>query len=132
ADGAVDGDQQVIISAQITGRAYASVTITVTPARWLVTTTGAGAHTGLTWDDACTYEEALGIAQTGDQVWMKAGTYTPPSVNANEYDSFTLKMFVSFYGGFAGTELLLSERDYETNVTILSGVGPTYNAYHVV
>ena len=51
-------------------------------------------------------------------------------------DTFTLKTGVSIYGGFAGIETLLGERDPATNVTTLSGeigaAGASDNSYHVV
>ena len=87
---------------------------------------------------------AINIASSGDQVWVKAGTYLPthdPFANttpANNRDkTFTLKNGIRIYGGFAGTETLLSQRNVRSNVTILSGdLGVintvTDNAYHVV
>ncbi len=87
---------------------------------------------------------AMNIATPGDQVWVKAGTYLPThdpfanSAPANNRDkTFNLKNGVKIYGGFAGTETQLTQRNWQTNVTTLSGdLGIantlTDNAYHVV
>ncbi|MFN8253058.1 MAG: hypothetical protein U0V75_14415 [Ferruginibacter sp.] len=87
---------------------------------------------------------AINAAVSGDQVWVKAGTYLPthdPFANAapanNRDKAFSLKSGVSVYGGFAGTETQLSQRNWRTNITTLSGdLGIantlTDNAYHVV
>lgn len=87
---------------------------------------------------------ALNLSVTGDQVWVKAGTYLPthdPFANtapANNRDkTFNLKNGVKIYGGFAGTETQLNQRNWQTNITTLSGdLGVvntlTDNAYHVV
>ena len=87
---------------------------------------------------------AVNIAAGGDQIWVKAGTYLPthdPFANtapANNRDkTFLMKNGVTVYGGFAGTETQLSQRNWQTNVTTLSGdLGIlntlTDNAYHVV
>ncbi|MBS1760119.1 MAG: right-handed parallel beta-helix repeat-containing protein [Bacteroidetes bacterium] len=54
------------------------------------------------------------------QVWVRQGTYIP---NGN----FTMKPNVSIFGGFAGTETLLSQRNWKTNTTILNNFGnPSY------
>jgi hypothetical protein len=85
------------------------------------------------WADACTLEKALNDAVSGDQIWVKAGTYTPGSART---DTFQLKSGVEVYGGFGGNELLLLQRSPSTHVTILSGeignVGVADNVYHVV
>lgn len=93
-------------------------------------------------------QDAIDAAQAGDQIWVAAGTYVPTSNFPNGTDSrcksFVLKSGVALYGGFAGTETDLSQREteelpfYFTNATILSGEisnTPTDfadNAYHVV
>lgn len=89
-------------------------------------------------------QNALAVAASGDQVWVKAGTYLPTqdpfgnSSPANVRDkTFTLKSGVKVYGGFAGTETQLTQRNIRVNVTTLSGdLGVantvTDNAYHVV
>lgn len=63
------------------------------------------------------------------QIWVAKGTYFPlysPADNAYTTDSgrsnaFVLIKNVQIYGGFAGTESTLSLRDWENNVTTLSG-----------
>jgi len=101
--------------------------------------------TGTSWATAKRdLQNAIIPAVSGDQVWVKAGTYLPthdPFANAapanNRDKTFTLKNGVKIYGGFAGVETLLSQRNWQTNSTTLSGdLGvlntPTDNAYHLV
>lgn len=89
-------------------------------------------------------QNAIALATSGDQIWIKSGTYYPTQDAAgnispanNRDKTFLLKEGVKMYGGFAGTETLLSQRNYKTNISILSGdLGTvntvTDNAYHVV
>ncbi|MBN2681333.1 MAG: hypothetical protein JXR58_02385 [Bacteroidales bacterium] len=70
------------------------------------------------------------------EVWVAAGTYFS-SITNNREESLQMKDFVNIYGGFNGTESLISERDWINNITIISGdIGVssdnTDNAYHVV
>lgn len=91
-----------------------------------------GADNGTSWADAYTHlQSALG-APSGSQIWIAAGTYKPGNTrNA----TFSLGN-ISLYGGFAGTETQISQRDLVSNQTILSGEigGPGFgdNSYHVV
>jgi predicted outer membrane repeat protein len=66
------------------------------------------------------------------EVWVAAGTYYSFSNSAS--DSVRLKPNVSVYGGFAGDEEWLTERDIEANVTIIDGreQGGEDASYHVV
>jgi len=97
----------------------------------------AGLNTGTSWTDAYTdLQDALDAASASDQIWVAAGTYTPTSGN-DRSQSFVLASGVALYGGFAGGETSLDQRDWTTNVTLLSGdigaVGFTSdNSYHVV
>jgi hypothetical protein len=87
---------------------------------------------------------AINGANAGDQIWVKAASYVPThdpfgsTTPANNRDkAFTLKEGVKVYGGFAGNETLLSQRNWKLNVTTLSGdLGVfntlTDNSYHVV
>ena len=86
------------------------------------------------WVNACHLQYAVTQAVAGDQVWVKQGTHLPIGSRS---DSFALKDGVGIYGGFLGTETLLSQRDAEAHVTILSGeignpVDASDNSYHVV
>lgn len=93
-------------------------------------------HNGTSWDDAVKdLQKALEKAVVGDQIWVAAGTYTPTKRD-NDSDPrtahFKMKNGVAIYGGFAGDEKTLTQRDFQNNKTILSGVLPSGgNAYHV-
>jgi hypothetical protein len=114
------------------------------------TLSGAAQPDGRSWSTA--YRDvsaaiARGVELTGAgscssvEVWVAEGTYypgTPP----DRARSFALKNKVAVYGGFAGTETSLSQRDPAAQVTVLSGdlnrddssqtAALSDNAYHVV
>jgi hypothetical protein len=96
-----------------------------------------GANNGMSWTDAYTdLQEALSSAVSGDQIWVAAGTYKPTAGTVRSA-TFSLKSGVAIYGGFAGSETLLVERNTAANLTILSGdIGIAGmlgdNSYHVV
>ncbi len=81
----------------------------------------AGAFDGTTWADAYTdLQAALSAAESGNDIWVAAGTYTSGGPNARTA-TFQLRSGVGIYGGFAGTEASRGERDPATNLTVLSG-----------
>lgn len=79
-----------------------------------------------------------------EEIWIAGGTYVPDSAGLTNPRSASFKLVdnVAVYGGFAGTESLLEERDPVANLTILSGdltgndapgfANMEENAYHVV
>ncbi len=83
-----------------------------------------GTGTGRAWNDTADLQTILknGILDSGDEIWVKAGTYYPATDN-DRSASFRLPEGVKIYGGFADfTEsAALTDRDPETHVTILSG-----------
>ena len=95
----------------------------------------------LSWSGACELRQALELAQPGFQIWAAAGTYKP-TADTDRNATLQLKSGVAIYGGFAGTEDQLDQRDWEANPTILSGDlkgddGSGFdnndeNSYHVV
>ncbi len=109
-----------------------------------------GSGDGSSWVNASSGLQAMiNVSASGDEVWVAAGTYKPlgyPTVCSgcmtNQDFAFSLKDGVKVYGGFAGTEILLTQRNLTTNPTILSGDlmgndGPNFannsdNATHVV
>ncbi|GAB3707632.1 fibronectin type III domain-containing protein [Spirosoma flavus] len=99
-----------------------------------------GTGDGTSWANASGDLQAMITASTSDnQVWVAAGTYIPTSTTGPDSRtiSFSMKSDVAIYGGFAGTETTLNQRNTTANPTILSGeIGApnstTDNSYHVI
>jgi len=93
-----------------------------------------GTGGGASWANAANLQAALSTATSGDEIWVAAGTYKP-TTTTDRIVSFVMKAGVKIYGGFAGTETTLAQRDWENNTTILSGdIDPSgdNDSYHVV
>ncbi|NJN78829.1 MAG: hypothetical protein HC803_11335 [Saprospiraceae bacterium] len=99
-----------------------------------------GLNDGLTWNNAFQdLQDALAFAQSCEavqEIWVADGTYYPTS-GTDRTIAFELKNGLKIYGGFAGNETSLSQRNFRTNISILSGeIGSTGstsdNSYHVV
>ena len=102
---------------------FYSVPVTEYDSIIYVTVTGAGTHSGNSWANATSsVEEAQALAITHNAVvWVAAGTYYGDTTSTN---AFTMRDGVSVYGGFAGNEPAnydLSQRDFQTNITVLDG-----------
>ncbi len=102
-----------------------------------VTPGGSGNHSGSSWSNASGDLRAMiNASNYGDKVWVAAGTYTPTTgTSRNIY--FSMKNGVLILGGFNGTEISATQRDFMANVTILSGnIGNQDsngdNSYHVI
>lgn len=103
-----------------------------------------GENDGTSWANAYTdLQSALAAAGASNQIWVAQGTYLPVTSNNLPEDvddprevSFIINNGVKVYGGFAGDETALEQRDIEANPTVLSGnigeEGQGDNSYHVV
>lgn len=109
---------------------------------WYVKENGTGDGTGGWGTASGNLGEILKNAVSGDQIWVARGTYEPTLdtdyavPGSIEFTTFALKSGVSLYGGFAGDETRLDQRDPEANPTTLTGDNmssyPKRNSYHVV
>ena len=80
---------------------------------------GSGNQNGSSWTNAMSSVAAA--TRTGSsEIWVAAGTYYPTS-DGDRSAMFRITNNMAIYGGFAGTETALSERNPTNNVTILSG-----------
>ena len=109
-----------------------------------------GTGSGNSWTNATKeLADALYAAKTNtniQQIWVAQGTYHPLYIAADDIcdvsltdrdKSFVMVKNVQIYGGFTGTETNISQRDWNTNLTILSGdIGAkgdsSDNCYHVI
>ena len=85
-----------------------------------------GAGNGTSWADAYPkLQNALTAAVAGDEIWVAAGVYFPDErigqADGTASSFFGLRVSIPLYGGFAGTEILRTERNPTVNVTVLSG-----------
>lgn len=80
-----------------------------------------GSGEGTSWKDAFPdLQAALAVAQEGDIIWVAEGTYLPTTENDRTV-SFVIPSGVQLFGGFAGDEKKLEDRDLSAHQTILSG-----------
>src|SRR5690606_29585783 len=103
---------------------------------YYVNAAAASGGNGLSWGSAYqSLQNALSAAGSGDEIWVARGTYKPTTTTTRTI-AFNLKSGVSLYGGFAGTEFSLEQRNWNSNPTILSGeIGSTAltdNSNHVI
>jgi predicted outer membrane repeat protein len=91
------------------------------PGPWYVDGSIGTSGDGTSWLSAFqTIQEALTVAASGHEIWIKQGTYSLYR---------ELDWLVFLYGGFDGTETLRSQRDWENNPTIIDGGGSEGGAY---
>ncbi|MCU0578876.1 MAG: hypothetical protein MUF69_04945, partial [Desulfobacterota bacterium] len=93
-----------------------SLTLSAQAAVWYVDAAQGVSGNGTSWHEAFkTIQEAVPWAVGSDEIWVKKGIYPLAStINLN------MKM-ISIYGGFAGGETELSQRDIRNNTTTIDG-----------
>lgn len=88
-----------------------------------------GSNNGSNWTNAYTeIQPAIASANSGDEIWVASGVYYPTADiigNTSPTDPRTKVILIdkeiTLYGGFSGSETLLSQRDWTTNETVFSG-----------
>ncbi len=89
--------------------------------RYYVDALANGSPDGQTWATAFhDLHAALALALPGDEVWVAQGVYHP-SETGDRQARYQLPSGVKLYGGFAGTEMLLTERQPGQYPSVLSG-----------
>lgn len=92
------------------------------PNKVYVNALATGLNDGTSWANAYTnLQDALNNPLTcfNNEIWVAKGTYKPHSSDQSIY--FSPPKNVTIYGGFNGTETLVTERNWYENPTILSG-----------
>lgn len=104
-----------------------SLLLTTSPfyAQVFVDQNATGSNTGTSWTDAYTdLQDALKNSGSGS-IWVAKGTYKPvdcaPCLLPDREMTFEIPPEVQLYGGFAGNETSLEQRNWTTNLTILTG-----------
>ncbi len=99
-----------------------------------------GKNDGSSWQNAfVNLQDAIDNAASGNEIWTAQGTYFPTKKfggNTDRHRAFSMKAKVEIYGGFNGTETMLSQAEPQTYLTVLSGdIGEVANkfdnCYHV-
>ena len=134
------------------------ITINCNPQKQIfyVKENGAGLMDGSSWSNAsgdlqtmidAAYLYKITNNNADVQVWVANGTYVPKWIASDDNNiiyetgsvrdqTFMMRPSVKIYGGFSGNETTFTERNWETNETILSGErgnsGNSDNYYHVI
>ena len=80
-----------------------------------VAPTPSGSGNGSSWANASSLQNAIANANANNQIWVRRGTYLiSGTLNPDQYN-------LHIYGGFAGNENALNQRDWQNNITIFNG-----------
>jgi len=113
---------------QIASGEYFGLALCGYPSLYYVDRAASGTNDGTSWADAFNYlQDALMLADSGDEIWVAEGVYKPdefvlsdrPSLGRAE--TFQLKSGVEVYGGFPSGGGDWEDRDPNMYPTILSG-----------
>ena len=116
-------------------RAVPMLLVLVAAACWAVPSSAArcyvnkaanGSNTGQNWSNAYSDLQSALNAPTCQEIWVAKGAYYTAPKPANlpmnyQKETFQVGGGIKLYGGFAGNETVLSQRNIELNLTALSG-----------
>ena len=79
----------------------------------------AGLNNGSSWTSAYRdLRQAFAVATPGQEIWVAEGKYSPfVSWDTSAYNTLNLPSGVKLYGGFAGDETKLEDRDWTQHIT---------------
>ena len=80
-----------------------------------VAPTPSGSGNGSSWANASSLQNAIANANANNQIWVQRGTYLiSGTLSPDQYN-------LHIYGGFAGNETALNQRNWQNNITIFNG-----------
>jgi LPXTG-site transpeptidase (sortase) family protein len=106
----------IAIFSILAGLFYASPVKAQTTTVLYVSPTGAYSGSCTSWSEpsgACSMAKALAIADPGDEIWAKSGTYASAA--------YAIDLNINIYGGFYGNETTRAGRNPASYKTIFSG-----------
>jgi len=81
-----------------------------------------GNNDGTSWANAYSnLQDAFDNATASDQLWVAEGIYLPSNHTSPDSNWYQINSDIQIFGGFLGSETMLSQRVPEINLTILSG-----------
>jgi hypothetical protein len=86
-----------------------------------VNSAATGSANGTSWANAYTDLQAALNDASGANIWIAKGTYKPAGAATDTTVSYKMTTAKNIFGGFAGTETAVTQRNPATNVVILSG-----------
>ena len=78
---------------------------------------GSNTANGLSWANAVNIQRAFTLIDGNDEMWIRRGTYSINQTLEIEWGESQNRI----YGGFAGNETVLNQRNWTANPTILDG-----------
>jgi len=105
--------------ADLSDRSDAIFSISAPEGIWYVDDDASAGGDGHSWASAFRHpEDALAITESGDQIWIADGIYRP---RGNRDQHIAMVSGVALFGGFAGDETTLNQRDWRQQQTVFSG-----------
>lgn len=94
------------------------------PEIFYVDASASGANDGSSWANAYNdLANAIASSPPGAQLWVAAGTYSSTGILVNQE--------ITIYGGFAGNESFLEEREIYDNLTTIDGGGTSFTLFRI-